>query len=233
MSVRLQVVASAPDAELAGLAGEQPWGRAETAAAAAGADVVVALGDAALPDGDGAAIEWSESSLARLRGRDGDAPWRRLPWPAAEAAFELPPNPSGGVLVSGPGAAEVVGALERRGRLAALAERPGLDDLRAAAAVVLWDEAGSPLPARAPAVLAARRVLIAPSGEPAFGLQSGIHYLAADSVEQAAEYADVAVTYPKAFASLRAWARVAALPYRASALYARLVTDLVSDGSLA
>ena len=203
---------------------------------ASGASVVFALGDAAVEDAGGAVVRWREAPGAagapgeRLIAPGGEGLWRRGPWPAADALFELADSPGSGALVVGAAEprAALLAELEERGTPGRGAERLDAAALRSADVVVLLGPLGprEPLVAAAPAVLAAGRVLVAPRADPAFGLHAGVDHLAFADHHQAAQYADAALRYPEAFESIRAFATQAAEAHRASRVYARLAADL-------
>jgi hypothetical protein len=184
-----------------------------------GDGAVVALGEAPLPEGAGPAVRWS---------------WRRAPWPVADWLFGLPPPEGGAALVvaSDPERRELFrGLLERLGAPARAAERLTVDDLRAAAVVLLPGEDGEPLPAHAMAVLAARRVLVTGRCEPAFGLIPEVDWFPAAHHDDLVQYADSVLRYPDAFATPRALGALAAERHRASVVYRRLLVDLALEGA--
>jgi hypothetical protein len=241
---RLAIVAEPADSRIAGLRGTQAWGEAATLSAdnAAGLaafqpDVVLALGDAPLPLAPaGRLVRWWEDAPAgtdygvlQLAPR-GDGLWSRAPWPVNDDLFMLAPS-------DGPPEALLVGGTEERredllGKLTEREVRTRVRDelavsyLTRAAAVILLGEDDEALPARAMAVLAARRVLIAPRCRVTFGLQPGIEFLGCDYDDDAMEWARVVVAHPEAFDSLRAMGALAAERHRASTAYGRLALDL-------
>ena len=118
--------------------------------------------------------------------------WRRAPWPAADALFDLPPAAAAHALPGPPGAhaapALLVGA--ERGLRDAVAERAaerGVAMSRprgstpprspSAGCVVFAESPGGALPARAFAVLAAGRLVLTPRLETTFGLEDGLDHL--------------------------------------------------------
>jgi hypothetical protein len=186
---------------------------------------VFALGAAEAGRAD---VRFASSGDGRLIAPTGERLWRRAPWPANDALFELPPaEDSGAVLVVGSSEAadEVADRLRADGAAVATADRLTVDDLRGAAVVVLGGTGGA-LPAHAPCVLAARRVLVTDATEITFGLQSGIDFLGAQSPDAAAERANTARLHPRAMASLRAMGARAAREHRAAVVYPRLIADL-------
>lgn len=199
------------------------------------ADLVVLLGRAALPAGadpgrcvrllDGSA---AEAGGGRLVATAGEGLWRRAPWPVADALLAAPPPPAdAGVLVVDPhGASELTARLAERGVPAERAGRLDRQRLLAAAVVVFAGAAGEPLPAHAPAVLAAGRVLVVPRAEPSFGLLPAVDHLAYDDEVAAAQYADMAFTHSDAFESVRAMGRVAIRAHLASEVYRRWAVDI-------
>ena len=257
---RLAIVSDRVAGELHGLQGRFPWGEAVTVGPEAvstlrelSPDAVVAIGGAeaaevepsrlvrwlAAPPGGSAegpsTGPWGSS--ARVIAPGGEGAWRRSPLPVNDEVFA--PHGAGdgrGVLVAG-GSAErrtaMVDSLHGRRVEAAARERLERSDLSRVAVVVLLGDPGAPLPGEAMAVLAARRVLVAPRADPAFGLFPGIDHLAYESDYEAAQYADPVATDPSAFEALRAMGAVAAHRHRASVVYGRLAIDLaVEAGAL-
>lgn len=72
------------------------------------------------------------------------------------------------------------------------------------------------MPADAPAVLAARRVLVAPRCATTFGLLPGTDHLAFSTHDDVVHYADAVLSFPGSFEPFRALGRIAAEPHRAS-----------------
>jgi hypothetical protein len=165
-----------------------------------------------------------------------DAWWRRSPWPAADALFELPaPDPRAGILVAGGSESEreeLVAAISARSLEATSSERLTRGNLERAAAVVLLAANAQALPAQAPGVLAARRLLLTRPVAADFGFAHGIHRLAFADAEEAADLVESAARLPYAYEALRVWGRWGAERHRASAVYARLSTDLELEGAL-
>ena len=213
---RLAIVAAADDAALHGLDGTFGWGEARTVApeAPAAADVVLELGPG------GIVVRGPGHRIATA----GDGLWRRAPLPANDALSALPPGD--GVLVIGP-----ADALREHGVQVTQAERLTAAGLAAAAIVAFAGEPGAPLPAAAPAVLAAGRLLIVPRADPGFGLLAGVDHLAYDSDYELAQLADAAATFPLAFETIVAMGRLAARAQLASAVYGRLSVDLALSAS--
>jgi hypothetical protein len=94
--------------------------------------------------------------------------------------------------------------------------------------VVVLMGGGGALPAQAPSVLAARRVLVSDAADPVFGLQAGIEFLRARNPAEAAERAEMAAVHVAATASLRAMGAAAARRWQASRVYAQLAADLAA-----
>jgi hypothetical protein len=212
--------------------------------------VAVVFGDVPAPDAR-VVIRWLdrgpdnpvESSGARIVAPDGELAWRHAPWPAEDELFDLPaPAPDAGVLVAG-------GTEERRAELeAAFAARASTGDplpvrseaaltreaLEDAAAVILLPpgDASVALPAQAPSVLAARRLLVTPRADISFGFAAGIDHLAFARPEEAADLVESAHRVPYGYAPLRIWGAHAAERHRASAVYARLVAELELERAL-
>jgi len=224
MSPGPSVLGAPPDTSLAGLPSQERDAR-----------FVVALADAEVADG-GPAVRCldrppraGDAPAERLLAPAGEGLWRRAPWPAADALFELPPPPDSTVLLAGANAALRAAVAERalaRGVVLEQVERLDADDLSRAAAVILADAPGGALPARAPAVLAAGRLLIVPRLRTAFGLQDGLDHLEFSDVDEAVTFAEAARRTPATFSRVTLWGRVAARPWRASVAYGRLVSDL-------
>jgi len=238
---RVVLVADEGDAELAGPADRLD--SSSSAATQANDALIVVLGvahstgaDVVWLDGSAEASESSAASAspqARVIAQAGDGLWRRAPWPAADALFDLgPPDAGAGVLVAGGDEQrrdDLRATLTRGGVPVIARERLTIADLRATAVVILPSAPEAPLPARAIAVLAAGRLLVTARCRPAFGLQSGIDHLAAATNGEAARMAGAALRFPRAFSSLRAFARLAAAPHRASLVYRRLLADVALE----
>jgi hypothetical protein len=207
--------------------------------AASDTELVVLLGAAPAPAGadpdrcvrllDGpVAGERSSAGDGRLVATAGDGLWRRAPWPAADALLAAPPPPAdAGVLIVDPsGASELAARLAERGVPAQEAARLDSGRLLAAAVILFAGAPGEPLPAHAPAVLAAGRVLVVPRAEPSFGLLPAVDHLSYDDDVAAAQYADIAFTHGDAFESTRAMGRIAVRAHLASEVYRRWAVDL-------
>ena len=255
MSGRVAIVAEPAAAGVAGLDGWFEWGEAATVSppAAAGADLVVALGPVEvagrepdvrlLGDGDGAAA--GGGVAARLVATAGDGLWSRSAWPVRDDLFELAaPDPAAGLLVVTADEARDAALLEKlagRGIAATTAAELSAEGLAAAAAVAFPpapDEKGDyapgarqeAVPAAAFAVLAARRPLIAPRARTDFGLHAGVDHLAASTDDDVVQYADALRAMPDAFVLQLALGRIAAERQRASVFYGRLLDELLPAG---
>ena len=150
--------------------------------------------------------------------------WRRSPWPAGDELFGIAAPPRGApVLVIGEGdeGAAIRAAL---GAGAVVAERLRRPELERAGTVVFLERAA--LPALVPAAAAAGRLVILLASAPLFGWQDGIDCLVARDARDVTALAAAAARRPWAFDGLRAMARLAARPYRASELYGRLAFDV-------
>jgi hypothetical protein len=177
----------------------------------------------------------SVPSGARLIATAGEGLWSRAPWPAHDDLFALPPAPEPSVLIVGIDAERrriVIDKLAARGRPAFGADQLTVEDLRRASVVALLGEADAAtpeqpwraeaLPGEAPAVLAARRLLIAPRCTTTFGLLPGNDHLAFGAEDDVVAYADAALTFPASFEPLIALGALTAERHRASVVYARL-----------
>jgi hypothetical protein len=194
--------------------------------------LTVVFGETAAPPDADEVVRFThvgDGSSGRVVAPAGDGLWSRSPWPAADALFELPePSAEAGILVAGgadPERAALVTALEERGLDAESAAELSLAGLEAAGAVVL-PAAGEALPALAPAVLAAGRLLLTRPARPDFGFVAGIHRLEFTGADEAADHLESARRLPHAYRAMAAWGRAAAERHRASAVYGRLVTEL-------
>jgi hypothetical protein len=192
-------------------------------------DLVVVFGDR--PAEGGRVVRFAERRADRrdllIATRCADT-WRRSPWPAADALFGMRPAPDDApVLLVHPdpeGRGQVAELLRSHDLPTLEADRLGLSDLQAAGTVLFLDSAV--FPATAPAVCAAGRMLILPDVQPLFGLQEGIDCLVARGEGEVVELAHAVRASPRAFDAVRAMARLAAAPYRASDVYARLALDV-------
>jgi hypothetical protein len=199
------------------------------------------LVDGAVPDGfsvafgaepaDGATVRFSATRVAAgevLVAPDGADLWRRSPWPAADALFAMAlPAPDAPTLVVSATTArrdEAVAALRDLNVEALGSDRLRRADLERAGTVVFLEAAGFPV--LLPAAAAAGRLVAMPETEPLFGWQDGIDCLVAKNLWSLTTAVTAATRQPRAFDPLRAMARLAARPYRASALYARLALDV-------
>jgi hypothetical protein len=246
---RIAIMADAAVAAVHGLGGTFEWGTArtfppdDTAALDRWApDTVIGLGSSP-PHGTWRTIVWDEPRNHRL-GLDEGPPaddasrrlvatsatgvWRRAPLPAADDLADLRDAPGTGVLLVGGAEAERESALAKlRARDVQVRVVPQLtrDDLGAVAVVAMLGAPGQPLPAAAPAVLAAGRLLVAPRAEPAFGLLPWIDHLPYEHLDELACSADAAQSFPKAFEAIAALGVLAAQAHLASAVYGRLAID--------
>jgi hypothetical protein len=163
----------------------------------------------------------------------GDGLWRVAPWPAADELFEIPPASSGAVLVTGAEAdlrEAVVAAAEARGIATERVDRLDAEQLRDAACVVIAESPQGALPARAFAVLAARRLLLVPRLTRTFGLEDGLDHLEFSGPDEAVTLLEAYNRNPAAFERVLTWGRLKAQPQRASVVHARLAADLRLDG---
>lgn len=177
----------------------------------------------------------------RVIATGGGGLWSRAPWPACDSLFTLPPPEGEMALIAG-GDGErrdyVAERLADRGLRVRSAELLLPGDLAEASVVVLAGEAdaGTPeepwsagaMPAEAPAVLAARRVLIAPRCAATFGLLPGTDHLAFSTGDEVVQYADAVLTHPASFEPFRVLGARTAERHRASRVYARLAQELRS-----
>lgn len=157
------------------------------------------------------------------------------PWPARDELFELEPAPRPLALVVGE-SGEVAEKLAARGLPAAREPHLTAAGLARASVVILLGPAdaatdeeplrAAAMPAEAPAVLAARRVLIAPRCDTSFGLLPGTDHLAFSTGDDAVQYADAVLSFPESFAPFRVLGAVAAEAHRASRVYARIADEL-------
>ena len=157
----------------------------------------------------------------------GEGLWRRAPWPAADALFNVA-APADGASVLVVHADEARRALlgeklAAHGLSPSHAPRLRLADLVRAATVIFLDDGG--FPALAPAACAAGRMVIVQRRRPLFGWQDGVDCFVADD-DRAVVIAQTAGRAPQAFEVVRAMSRLAARPHRASEVYERLAFDL-------
>ena len=206
---------------------------------AEGGPPVVALGDAAA-EGGAPAIHWldrvareGDAGVSLLVALAGDGLWRRAPWPAADGLFDLPEAPGAPALLVGAEAGLREAVAERaaaRGVALAQAERLDAAGLAAASCVILAESPGGALPARAFAILAARRLLVVPRLETAFGLEDGLDHLEFADPDEAVTAVEAFAAAPDAFGRVLTWGRLKAEPRRASVVYGRLAEDLRLHG---
>lgn len=227
MTVALELIADPADAGLAGAPSPE------------GDGALVALGDAA-SDGRTPLVRW----LDRPAGPDdnhsryviapaGEGLWRRAPWPAADALFELPPASAAAALLVGaePGLrAAIAERAAERGVPLTQAGRLDAASLAGAGCVVMAESPGGALPARAFAVLAAGRLLITPRLETTFGLEDGLDHLEFATPDEAVDAVRAFGAAPETFGRVAAWGRLKAEQQRASVVYARLAEDLRLQG---
>ena len=177
----------------------------------------------------------------RVIATSGDSLWSRAPWPAGDALFDMPPAAEPAALVVCPDAdrrAHVADELAARGLPARAAAELTLEDLTSAWAVALLGpaDAATPeapwaaeaLPAEAPAVLAAGRLLAAPRCATTFGFLAGTDHLAFGTKDDVVNYLDAALNHPLAFGPFGPLGRIAAERHRASTVYARLAAELAA-----
>lgn len=240
--MRLAIAADARGAALAGLDGSFDWGQAVTAAPGAlpEHDVSIELGhgspglaaDATWAPGPAGPAEGRAGGAARTIATSGDGLWSRAPWPARDELFDLRAPAEPRVLVAGGDGerrAAIVAKLEARALPAAAVDLLDLDALAAASAVaLLGDDGDEAVPAEAPAVLAARRILIVPRRTVTFGLLAGTDHLAFGTEDDVVQYADAALTFPRSFDVFRTLGAVTAEHHRASTVYGRLAADLAA-----
>jgi hypothetical protein len=204
---------------------------------------VVTIGDADPGEPRGAPwVRWlAAPAPARAGALDiapaGEGLWRRAPWPAADELFDMaPPAPDGPVVVAGGESirrGELAYALSTRELPVIEAERLDREALESAAAVLLFPAPGAEaaLPAEAPAVLAARRLLVTPAAEVNFGFLPGIDHLEFTLFWEAVEQLAAARSDPAALEPMRTWGALAARRHRASRVFADLEADLRLFGS--
>ena len=183
--------------------------------------------------GEGADVVWHEGTAdggdrPRVIAQGGARLWRCAPWPVNDELFELAGPVERNVLVVGEEAhrrqvSERLDQLDGR-----LLEADALErrDLEEAAVVVFAQPDGRPLPAPAFAVLATRRILVVQKPSVSFGLLPGVDHLSARTAAGVAQLGAAAILHWDAFATVRAFGRIAAVPHRASTAYARLARDL-------
>ena len=136
----------------------------------------------------------------------GDGLWRRAPWPAADALFDLPRRPARPRLLVGAEAGLREAVAERaaaRGVALTQADRLDAAALAAASCVILAESPGGALPARAFAVLAAGRLLIVPRLDTTFGLEDGLDHLEFADPDEAVTAVEAFAADPDAFGRIR------------------------------
>ncbi len=143
------------------------------------------------------------------------------PRPVPDAWFAWPAGDPAAVLVVGAAADAIRAKLAARGVQATVAPELDEDRLQAAGVVALVGEPGAPLHPDAMRVAGAGRILVCPRPEPSFGLTPGADCLSYDDEDVCAAACDAAVSHPAAFAPMIPLARLAAAPYRASAIAGR------------
>jgi hypothetical protein len=180
---------------------------------------------------DGATVRFAATRVAAgelLVAPDGTDLWRRSPWPAADALFTMaPPAADAPTLVVSARRArrdEAVAALRAVEVTAVGANRLRWSDIEGAGTVVFLEDEG--FPALLPTAAAAGRLAVLGEADPLFGWQDGVDCLVATDLSNLARVVAATVRRPRAFDPLRAMARLAARPYRASSLYARLALDV-------
>jgi hypothetical protein len=243
MTARLRILGDERALELAGLA-------APAQGAPGGPDgPTVHLGPTTEPadviwlstphPGEGRTPDGGVTGPARVIATGGRGLWGRAPWPARDELFELPPPPAARALVVSADPerrGQVLEKLAARGLPAAGATALSAADLAAASVVALLGDAGAAtpeapaaaaaMPGEAPAVLAARRVLLAPRCQTTFGLLPGTDHLAFGTDDDVVQYADAVLTHPESFAPLQALGARTAERHRASLVYACLADEL-------
>jgi hypothetical protein len=251
MSVGIELLADPADAELAG----RPAPTGDAPPAPTGDAPRIALGDATSA-GRRPLVRWLDRP-ARPEDRDaelviapaGEGLWRRAPWPAADALFELAPaspesasaastspaSASAALLVGGErGLRDAVAArAAERGVALRQADRLDAAALAGVGCVVMAESPGGALPARGFAVLAAGRLLITPRLETTFGLEDGLDHLEFASPDEALDAVRAFGAAPATFGRVLSWGRLKAEQQRASVVYARLAHDLRLQGLVA
>jgi len=164
---------------------------------------------------------------ARLVAPAGDRLWRRAPWPAADALFDLDAPADRSVLVLDDGLAdEVARSLEGRRLPVTRAARLTRPALEAAAIVVFAGEKGDSLPGEVPSILASGRVLVMTPRTPGLGFRPGLDHCSGETPVMLAELAGSVLRHWDAFESMRVHARIAAERHRASRVLRDLAVDL-------
>lgn len=245
MTARLALLAEPADSALHGLDGRFAWGEARTFVPGDprleefDPTATIAIADAArvcVADVLWLAVPASETPVGRVIAPGGEGLWRRAPLPIADGVWALRDRPGAGVLVVGgedEARAAAAAALGRRGVEVRTAARLTFEGLAAADIVVLGGPPGAPLAAGAFAVAAARRLLVAPRAEPAFGLLAGVDHLDYQHPDEIERLADAAASFPGAFAPLLAMGSLTAEAQRAEVVYRRLMVDLALEAAIA
>ena len=170
----------------------------------------------------------------------GEGLWSRAPWPARDELFELPAADPHALIVCADGERRerALEKLVARGRPATGAELLTAGGLAEASVVALLGpaDAATPeepcaaaaMPAEAPAVLAARRVLVAPRCATTFGLLPGTDHLAFATDDGALAYVDAVLSFPRSFEPFAVLGALTAERHRASTVYDRLAAELRS-----
>ena len=245
MTARVLVVAEPGDAQLVAAPGTFAWGHLEVASTDSGGrtadrfDLVTAFGAAGLPSAN-ASVRWLEHAGAgprRIEERTiapaGDGLWSRRLWPVSDELFELAPPPAPLALLVGRPSPLLEQLLERAAdrRIAfEVVERLTVGAIARSSCVVLLEAPGSDaLPARAAAVLAARRVLLTPRAKVCFGLQPQLDHLQLDEPNQALNFVESVLTRPDAFVRLVHWGGLAAQRHRASGIFGKLLAEVRPD----
>lgn len=227
MSPAVELLADRPDAEVAGLPSGDRSG------------VLVALGDVS-DERRQPLVRWLDRPVRPEERHEelviapaGEGLWRRAPWPAADALFDLPPASAAPALLIGsePGLRDAVAErAAARGVSMRQAERLDAATLAGAGCVVLAESPGGALPSRACAVLAAGRLLITPRLRTTFGLEDALDHLEFADPDEAVTAAQAFADDPETFGRVVAWGRLKAEQQRASVVYARLAEDLRLQG---
>ena len=177
-------------------------------------------------------LRWREQPPELFLGQGDESPWRRAPWPAADALFtlELPRTPLVAVAVEGERRrAGLVGRLDGDADTIAC-QRLTPDALQQASVVIMAADPPELFPARAFAVLAARRVLVIDRMPTTFGLLDGRDHVQVRGDDEASQVALSVVRHPESFHWMRTLGALAAERQRASSVYPRLAADLALEG---
>lgn len=256
MTARLGILAEERDGELAGLSGTYDWGQVmpigpdrQPSATPTTFDAFVVLRcEDADVSGARRVVRWLAGSPGadaraghqKLIAPGGEGLWSRAPWPVNDQLFALPgAKAADGALVAGSVAADreaVAAKLVERGIAAVTAPQLTLAALAAAAVVVLMPENvplgdATMLPAPAPAVIAAGRLLVTSPAEHDFGLQAGFERQVGTTTDQLVAHVESGFLHWEAFEAARALGRLAAERHRASMVYGELLYDLLLEAS--